>query len=377
MPESLANLEPRSFLLCGALLVGLSFGLLGRASGFCLRSALIEFRLRRPGRRAIAWAAALLTAVSASQLLTAGGSIDLTESLYLAARVSLVSIALGGLLFGVGMVLARGCGGRHLVLASGGNLRSWLVLTTLALVAYATLRGILAPLRLWLDGLLSLEVEAAASQAVPDLLAVSTGLDAGSLTLALVALLAVGLAAVLLHALRAEAWRAAAWGHLAAGVGIGLLIPLAWVVTGLLGVDDFDPVPLEALTFTAPVGDALQYLMTYTGASLDFGILVVGGTLLGAATLAVIRRDVRLEAFATPGQLLRYLSGAALMGFGGVLALGCTIGAGLSGVSTLSLGSMIALGAMVTGACAALAVEARGLPRAAASAEPASAAADR
>ena len=225
--------------------------------------------------------------------------------------------------------------------------------------------------------MLSLEVEAAASQAVPDLLAVSTGLDAGSLTLALVALLAVGLAAVLLHALRAEAWRAAAWGHLAAGVGIGLLIPLAWVVTGLLGADDFDPVPLEAMTFTAPVGDALQYLMTYTGASLDFGILVVGGTLLGAATLAVLRRDVRLEAFATPGQLLRYLSGAALMGFGGVLALGCTIGAGLSGVSTLSLGSMIALGAMVTGACAALAVEARGLPRAAASAEPASAAADR
>ena len=181
----------------------------------------------------------------------------------------------------------------------------------------------------------------------------------------------------LLHALRAEAWRAAAWGHLAAGVGIGLLIPLAWIVTGLLGADDFDPVPLEALTFTAPVGEALQYLMTYTGASLDFGILVVGGTLLGAATLAVLRRDVRLEAFATPGQLLRYLSGAALMGFGGVLALGCTIGAGLSGVSTLSLGSMIALGAMVTGACAALAVEARGLPRAAASAEPASAAADR
>ena len=377
MPESLANLEPRTFLLCGALLVGLSFGLLGRASGFCLRSALIEFRLRRPGRRAIAWAAALLTAVSASQLLTAGGGIELTESLYLAARVNLVSIALGGLLFGIGMVLARGCGGRHLVLASGGNLRSWLVLTTLALVAYATLRGILAPLRLWLDGLLSLEVEAAATQAVPDLLAVSTGLDAGSLTLALVALLAVGLAAVLLHALRAEAWRAAAWGHLAAGVGIGLLSPLAWVVTGLLGADDFDPVPLEALTFTAPVGDALQYLMTYTGASLDFGILVVGGTLLGAATLAVLRRDVRLEAFTTPGQLLRYLSGAALMGFGGVLALGCTIGAGLSGVSTLSLGSMIALGAMVTGACAALAVEARGLPRAAASAEPASVAADR
>ncbi|WP_119165541.1 YeeE/YedE family protein [Algihabitans albus] len=360
MLESLVNLEPRVLLLGGALMIGLLFGLLGRASGFCLRSALVEFRLSRPGPRAIAWAAALLTAVAGAQVLAGSGRVDLAESLYLAPRLTLVSILLGGFLFGIGMVLARGCGGRHLVLASGGNLRSWLVLTTLALFAYATLRGILAPLRLWLEGLLSLELQAAGDQALPALLATQTGLAPHYLAIAVVALLVVGLAALLLHGLRAEAWRPAAWGHLMAGAGIGLLVPLAWIVTGLLGADEFEPVPLESMTFTAPVGDALQYLMTYTGATADFGILVVGGVLLGAVVLAVLRRDQRLESFATAGQLLRYLLGAALMGFGGVLALGCTIGAGLSGVSTLSLGSMIALAAIVAGARVALLIEARG-----------------
>ena len=359
MLDTLTNLEPRVLLLSGALAVGLLFGLLGRASGFCLRSAVIEFRLARPGYRSIAWAAALAAAVLGAQVLAGSGRVDLAQSLYLTPEFSLVSIVFGGLLFGIGMVLARGCGGRHLVLASGGNLRSWLVLTTLALFAYATLRGILAPLRLWFEGFLQVEL-ATADQALPSLLAAQTGLESSDLGIAVVGIVVGGLALFVLHGLRAEAWKPAAWGHLAAGAGIGLLVPFAWIVTGMLGADEFDPVPLEAVTFTAPVGDALQYLMTYTGATLDFGILVVGGVLLGAAALVAMRRDARLEGFTTAGQLLRYLSGAALMGFGGVLALGCTIGAGLSGVSTLSLGSMIALAAIVAGARVALLLDARG-----------------
>lgn len=359
MLEKLVEAEPRVLLLSGALAVGVLFGLLGRASGFCLRSALVEFRLARPGYRALSWAAALATALLGTQALARSGQVDLSWSLYLTPELSFVSILLGGLLFGLGMVLARGCGGRHLVLASGGNLRSWLVLTTLALFAYATLRGILAPLRLLLEDLLQVPL-VTADQAVPSLLAAQTGFETGALEIAVVGLVVSGLALLILQGLRAEAWRSAAWGQLAAGVGIGLLVPFAWFVTGVLGADDFDPVPLEAVTFTAPVGDALQYLMTYTGATLDFGVLVVGGVLLGAAVLVAVRRDARLEGFSTVGQLLRYLLGGALMGFGGVLALGCTIGAGLSGVSTLSLGSMIALAAIVAGARLALLVEARG-----------------
>ncbi|OAB55192.1 hypothetical protein AY600_07260 [Phormidium willei BDU 130791] len=358
MLETVAGSDPRSLLIAGALIVGVAFGLLARASGFCLRSALMEFRLRRPGLRALAWAAALLTAVAGTQVLARQGLVDLGDSLYLAPRVNLLALTLGGLLFGLGLVLARGCGARHLVLAAGGNLRSWVVLAALALVAYASLRGILAPLRLWLEGLVSLPVESAGGQAVPQLLAGLGGLMAADLTLLVVGLLAVGLLPVLLQGLRREGWRAAAWGQVLAGIGIGLLIPLGWYVTGVLAADDFDPVPLESLSFTAPVGDSLQYLMTYTGAALDFGIVAVGGTLLGAALWAGPRREVRLEGFTAPGQLLRYLAGAALMGLGGVLALGCTVGAGLSGVSTLSLGSMIALGAIALGARAALALEA-------------------
>lgn len=336
--EMLTDIEPRTLLLGGALILGLAFGALARVSGFCLRSAILEFRLARPGRKAVAYAAALLTALLGSQALHLSGTVELSESLYLANLTSLPAVALGGLLFGAGLALARGCGARHLVLAAGGNLRSWLVVAVLGFVAYATLRGILAPTRVWLESLAPFQGD---SLAVPALLGLPAEMVAAAIVLPLTGLVVVGL-------LR-EGGTRAAWGHLAAGLAIGLLIPVGWLVTGVLGFDDFDPAPPASLTFTAPLGDGLQYLMTYTGAAADFGIASLGGTLGGGLLVALLRRDGRLEGFQRPGELLRYAGGAALMGFGGVLALGCTIGAGLTGVSTLSLASLVALFAILLG----------------------------
>ena len=165
---------------------------------------------------------------------------------------------------------------------------------------------------------------------------------------------ATGLAVLLLAAVAVAAWRVR-WASrplpgLIAGALVGALIPASWYVTGVLGFDEFEPVPLESLTFTAPLGDALQYLMTYTGASADFGIAAVAGVLAGSFLVAAATRSLRAEGFEGAGHLGRYLLGGALMGFGGVLALGCTVGAGLSGVSTLSLGSLLAFAAIGTGA---------------------------
>jgi uncharacterized membrane protein YedE/YeeE len=123
---------------------------------------------------------------------------------------------------------------------------------------------------------------------------------------------------------------------------IGVLVPLGWLITGVVGADEFEPVPLVSFTFIAPVGHSLQYLMTFTGATITFGIATVGGVIVGAFLSALAARELRLESFADAADFKRHLIGGALMGFGGVLALGCTIGQGVTGMSTLALGSVIA-----------------------------------
>jgi len=336
------SFEPRFLLLAGALGIGFLYGTIARASGFCLRSAVIEVIDRRPARQAAAWAIALPVAVLGTQALAYLGIIDLSNTIYLTPTVMWLSLIVGGLLFGFGMVITRGCGGRHLVLAAGGNLRSWVVITVLGLTAYMTLRGILALPRTWIEGAGSVSLGETA-QSIPLLLTDEAGAATAALVIAGMMVLAGGIAAWRL------AQRPGALGGIAAGLAVGLLIPASWYVTGVLGFDEFEPAPMVSLTFTAPMGNALQFLMTYTGSAADFGITAVAGVLAGSFAWAVASRSLKAEGFDTPGHLARYALGGALMGFGGVLALGCTIGAGLSGMSTLSLGSLIALASIVTG----------------------------
>tara|TARA_R110002073_G_scaffold291268_3_gene456334 strand:+ start:1144 stop:2229 length:1086 start_codon:yes stop_codon:yes gene_type:complete len=336
------SLEPRFLLLAGALAVGFIYGTVARASGFCLRSAVIEVIDHGPARQAAAWALALPLAILGTQVLSYLGVIDLKDSIYLGSSVMWLALIVGGLLFGFGMVITRGCGGRHLVLAAGGNLRAWLVIVVMALSAYATNRGILALPRTWIEaaGTVSL---GDTPQALPLLIAGPEG--AGTAALAIAGIL---MAAGLLAAFRLRN-RPSVAGGLAAGLVVGLLIPVGWYVSGVLGFDDFNPSRPVSLTFTTPMGNALQFLMTYTGTAADFGVTTIGGTLAGAFAWAAATRTLKAEGFDSPGHMARYALGAVMMGFGGVLALGCTIGAGLSGMSTLSLGSLIALASIVTG----------------------------
>jgi hypothetical protein len=168
------------------------------------------------------------------------------------------------------------------------------------------------------------------------------GLDTDVTTIVIVLAFAIAVFLGVVRAAQVSGRRPVFIGILSGGA-IGLLIPAAWYVTSVLGFDEFDPTRPESLTFTAPVGNPLQYLMTYTGAQANFGIAVVGGVLFGAAPTALLSGSTRPEGFETPGQLGRYAVGAAFMGAGGVMAIGCTIGAGLSGVSTLSVASILAL----------------------------------
>jgi uncharacterized protein len=339
-------LESRDLVLLGALALGLALGAIAQASSFCVRGALIEWRRKDLAGdhrgKFFAWLLAILVAVAGSQALTLTTGLNLAASIPLAAPASLSGVILGGLLFGIGMVLAGGCISRLLVLMAAGNLRALVVLLVTATVAYATMRGLLAGPRLLLQ---AVELPAKRRQ-----LGILTGI--GAETAAGLAVFASLIGAIVLVTLAVR--RQLPPGRIAGGAAVGALVPLGWLLTGIVGADDFDPTPIESLNFTGPIANGLLYVMTSTGTRVDFGVALIAGLLLGAGGLASARGQARLVGFETPRQLLRYLAGGVLMGFGGVLALGCTFGNGLSGVATLSIGSWLALAAIVLGAVLAL-----------------------
>jgi uncharacterized protein len=228
------------------------------------------------------------------------------------------------------MVLARGCVSRLTVLSGTGNLRAALVLVTLALVAHATMRGVFAPLRTGLGDLRLPLGDFASLAALPGGAVVWAGLLASA---------ALGIA------LRSGA----SWRVLTLGALIGLLVPLAWVGTGLVLQDDFDPIPVEAISYTAPWADTLFFGIAATSIAPNFGVGLIAGTLLGSLVLTLALRQFAWQSFSSPRETGRYLAGAALMGFGGVLAGGCTLGAGLSGIPSLSVAALLALTAIAAG----------------------------
>jgi hypothetical protein len=232
-------------------------------------------------------------------------------------------------MFGVGMVLTGGCGTRLLILAAGGNLRSVISFIVFAFVAYATIRGILAPTR---ASMMAVTSVALAKQTLP---------------------LVVG-GVVVIAALAFAFSRRVPPRYLIAGALIGLLVPAGYLATTVLGGDEFDSATVESINMTRGSGDALVYLLTFTGAKLNFGIAFVAGIVVGAAVVVVLQSDFKLVGFERPVDMLRYALGAALMGAGGVLALGCTIGNGLTGVASLAPTSFIAVPAMVLAAGATM-----------------------
>jgi uncharacterized membrane protein YedE/YeeE len=300
---------------------------------------------------------AAVLALAGTQALAAGGLIDLGKTFYLPNPLQAGGAILGGLLFGFGMVLAGGCGARLLVLAAGGNLRSLVTLLVMGLAAYATLRGVLAPMRTALGGATAIDLKTLglADQGLVSLISGALGLSTGVARGLLVAALA-------LPALAFIARRRVAARHLVGGALIGLLVPAAFLATGVVGADEFEPIALEGVTVTGPWANAVVYALTYTGASLDFGIAWVLGIPVGAAAVALLRGEARLEGFDGATATGRYILGGLMMGVGGVLATGCTIGQGLTGVSTLSLGSFLAFGALVTGGAWALRRRQRATP---------------
>jgi uncharacterized membrane protein YedE/YeeE len=338
-----------------AFLLGCAFGALSAATRFCTLGAVADWVNMGDLRRLRMWALAIAVALLGTQALFAAGLIDLAKTFYTGDKLRWLSHMVGGLMFGIGMPLASGCGARMLTRLGGGNLKSLVVLLFFAVSAYMSLRGLFA---VWRTQLLDpVFIALPTSQTLPALLAHWSG---GSRLQAIaVAALACG-GALLLFVFR----RGLPDGKvLLGGLGTGLVVLAGWWVSGHLGYLPEHPETLqeafiatdsggmESLSFAAPVAYLLELLLLWSDASrtLTFGIALVLGVIVGAGGYHLLTGQFRLESFANAQDLLRHILGAVLMGAGGVTALGCTIGQGVSGVSTLAAGSILTLAALIVG----------------------------
>ncbi|WP_050626138.1 YeeE/YedE family protein [Bradyrhizobium viridifuturi] len=339
-------MDSATIVILAALIIGLIYGSVGLLSGFCMMSGLRGWWAEGDGRLARTYALAMGIAIAASQLLAAAGLVDLGKSIYLQPSFSAPVMFLGGLLFGYGMVLSNGCGSRALVLLGRGNLRSFVVVIVLGIFAEMTLKGLTAPARI---AMVQASQATVSANSVPALL---SGSGLGAVPARMVA--AAVLSAILIIFAFAHAPFRKSPGQIAAGLIVGLLVAGGWYATGYLGADDFNPIPVTSLTFIAPIADALQYVMLSTGSTLNFGIVTVFGVFAGSLITALATGRFQLEGYRSPQHMLRSASGAALMGAGGVMAFGCSVGQGLTGLSTLSLSSFVAIAGIVLGTGAGL-----------------------
>lgn len=333
---------PISVVVAAAgFIAGLVLGATAQRTNFCTMGAISDAMMIGDFRRLRAWLLAIAVALLGSQALHSAGIVDLDKSIYLTANFGWLGAIVGGALFGFGMTLAGGCGYRNLVRLGAGNLKSLVLVMVLGIVAYMTLRGLLALVRVGLIEPTNIDLSGTGrpgSQGIVELIAAAFGADPESLRWIVVGVVA---AVFLWFVFKDAAFRVSP-RNIAAGFVLGLVVPAGWWITGSLGADDFDPTPLASFTFIAPVADGLQYLMTFTGATISFGIASVAGVIVGALLSALAFREFRIESFTDAVDFRRYLVAGALMGFGGVLALGCTIGQGVTGMSTLALGSLLA-----------------------------------
>ena len=358
-------IHPATLVVSGGFVLAFIFGLVANKANFCTMGAVSDVVNMSHWGRMRMWLLAIAVAIIGSSLLVQTGVADLSKSIYQRPSLSWLSLLLGGLVFGVGMSVAGGCANKNLVRVGGGSVRSLVVLTFLAIAAYMTLKGLFGQFRAtWLDPVaIDLARFGVKDQSLGSFIASFTGMAADTARWVATAVIALPLLVFVFVDRRFRA-NPTQW---LAGLVIGAIVVGGWYVSGHLGFGEnpetleigYFPTntrTIESLSFVAPLAFGLELLMLWTDKSLhlSFGIATALGVVLGSAAWALATRSFRWEGFASLQDLRSQLFGAVLMGFGGVTAMGCTVGQGLTGVSTLALGSFIALAGIVAGSALTL-----------------------
>ena len=348
-------------VLWAAFIASAIFGVIAQRTHFCTMGAVSDIVNMNDWTRMRQWGMAIGVAIIGFHSLAASGLIDPAKTLYASGRFIWLSAAVGGFLFGFGMVLASGCGSKTLVRIGGGNLKSVVVFVVMGVAAFATLKGITAVVRVaTID---RVGVDFASTAALPNWLGNVVGLS--SISAGLVLAMVMGLGLIIWAMLGRDFLR---FDNLLAGFGLGAVIAAMWWISGHLGYVPEHPETLqeaflatnsgraEALSFVSPVAYTVDWIMFFSDKAkvLTIGIVSVGGVVVGSASYAIASRSFRWEGFRDAEDTANHLGGAVLMGVGGVAAMGCTVGQGLSGLSTLSATSFVAAASIVLGAVVAL-----------------------
>ncbi|MDE2418482.1 MAG: YeeE/YedE family protein [Burkholderiales bacterium] len=357
--ENITNLA--LWVVWGGFALAFVFGIVASKTNFCTMGAISDVVNMEHWGRMRTWLLAIAVAVAGANLLHYFDLVDLSKSVYQRPVLPWLSMLLGGTLFGIGMTIAGGCANKNLLRLGGGSVRSLVVLTFISISSYMTLKGLFGQWRAnYLDPVaVDLSGLGMKSQSLAELLARLTGQPGKTVVLALLCFVSLGLLAFIFKDKRFRANTIQIFG----AITLGLLVVAGWYLTGHIGFAESPETlemtyfgtntrTIESFSFVAPIAYSLEMLMLWTDKSLrmTFGIATVSGVVLGSLAYALSTRTFRWEGFASLEDLRNQLVGAVLMGFGGVTAMGCTVGQGLSGISTLSLGSMLTLTGIVTGA---------------------------
>lgn len=358
--EIIANLT--AWVVWGGFALALIFGFVGSKTNFCTMGAISDVVNMEHWGRMRMWLLTIAVAVAGASLLQYTGQIDLAKSIYQRPVLPWLSLLLGGTLFGIGMTLAGGCANKNLLRMGGGSVRAFVVLVFLAISAYMTLKGLFGQWRAsFLDPVaVDLSAMGMNTQSLPEILTRITGLPGNTALLIVAALVTLGL---LFFIFKDKRFRSNL-NQVTGGVVLGLVVVVAWYLSGHVGYiaehpETLEPAffgtntrTIESFSFVAPTAYSLEMLMLWTDKSLrlTFGIATAMGAVLGSLGWALYSKTFRWEGFASLVDLRNQIVGAVLMGFGGVTAMGCTVGQGITGLSTLALGSVLAVAGIVFGA---------------------------
>ncbi|PLY07462.1 MAG: YeeE/YedE family protein [Arcobacter sp.] len=320
------NLETYQIVNILGLIIGLALGAIAQKNQFCFSGSIKDYILTKSTMRGSSVILAMIISIVSTYVIASFYELDLTETPYYKENINYFVIILGGLLFGIGMMLSDGCSNRHLIKFAQGDINSLIVLVFIAIFGYSTAKGLFAEI---FNPIIN----------NPTLIEWSSYIGNVSMNIYFI----VGVLVLLLIFIVKKAKRLLSlWD----GVLIGLLIAASWFVTGVIGEESMERViELSGITFVYPTAKSMEFFTYYQISELNFSISLVFGVIAGAFLMSKLNRRYSFGCTAAKGQhKVKYnIIGGSLMGTGGILSIGCTVGQGLTGMSTLAFASLVAI----------------------------------